>query len=817
MIRRPLTAAAVSYGAGIACQHLMNDSLSCTVIICAGALLLCLFFYYAFSWNIIENITIYGTEKQQSQRMKKAVEICLVFFIFGAVSGHISENRTSQFDDVYGKTVTIAGRISSVEVKKDDRCSLVMTAVQYDDGKTINERVRITVNNIDGAAAAALTGHFGVVSGTVSKPDTASNPGAFDYSMYLRSQKIYSTMYVDSAQFQVSTVKPKGWYRLMNYISVFKYDYEQRLISALDDESAEMLAGILFGDDSLMDDETKESFQKNGIAHLLAASGLHVGFVYGLVNVLMRKPKTVAGNIPVILILVMYAALAGFSPSVVRAVFMIIVYIVGKVKHRRYDFLTCTSFCALVLLIYEPANLFASGFQLSFMAVFTLSIVMKRVEGLTAGMYKAMGDKRAVIAKPVIGTLTGMAALQLGMMPLTVYHFHYVSLGGFFLNIPAIALAGIIVPLGIILMPLAYIGGVAFMFMGNMEEMLVRLLLFMNKLLYGTPLSFRYTASPSTFVFILYYLMLFFICSESGWRLMKILRQRESRRLCAVTLSVAVLVSAAFGFVADADYIMSDLIFVDVGQGDCAHLKAGRNTDILFDSGGSEKKDVGADILSPYLLGNGVSDIDMAVISHMHTDHYAGLLTLKDSVKIKKVMLSAVYESHAENISEETGVPVEDLLFVKAGDVVSAGGVSLEVLAPQPGTAEEYRRLLEDGEDENKLSLIVKASYKGRTVLFTGDMDSEYEQQLTDIYHSSLKSDILKVAHHGSKYSSCEEFLDSVKPSVSVIQVGTNLYGHPTPEALERLKASGSMIFRNDSQGAVMVRLGRKIKIRTMK
>ena len=219
----------------------------------------------------------------------------------------------------------------------------------------------------------------------------------------------------------------------------------------------------------------------------------------------------------------------------------------------------------------------------------------------------------------------------------------------------------------------------------------------------------------------------------------------------------------------------------------------------------------------------------MAVISHLHTDHYGGLLTLKNAVKIKRLALSAVYEPMNEKIYEETGVPPENMLFLKAGDIVDAGGgVTLRVLAPAAGSRSEYEKILEDNEDENKLSLIVKAEYKGRSVLFTGDIDSEYEKKLVDIYGNipeqsgapgagGLHSDILKIAHHGSKYSSSDDFLSAVAPSVSVIQVGRNLYGHPTPEALERIEEQGSLMFRNDIDGAVMVRLGRRMAVRTMK
>lgn len=892
MIRRPLAAAAASFGAGIALQHLASGTLETAVLALTAAFLLCLLFIFTLYCNKIENKIINGnlfskmdecctnefqnaatvpveqddaTGKAEDMRcdpggvrsaVTKLALIIAVFAAFGAVAGYSCEHRVSQFSDAYDSEITLNGRIKSVSIGDEGKCSFVFEALSFSsyagaeaekvgensersDGHGMSvrylkksETLMVYASDIDGRDAAALTGRTASVSGTVSKPDGATNPGAFDYSLYLLSKDIRATLRTDAGQVSASEIAPRGFYRLLNIIAVFKYDYEQRILSQIDDRCAQMLLGILFGDDSFMDDELKTSFQQNGLAHLLAASGLHVGFVYGLFNVLMRKPTTVRGNLPVMAVLVVYAALAGFSASVVRAVFMIIVHIVGRVTHRRYDFLTCIAFCALVLLIWRPANIFSSGFQLSFAAVLTLSIVLKRVEQITRGVSRAAGDGKGTLIRLAVEPFTGMLALQLGMLPLTVKSFHYISLGGLFLNIPAIALAGLIVPIGVMLIPLAYIGGPAFVFLGNMEEMLVKLLLMLNDVLARTTLSYKYAASPPSWAFIMYYIMLFFLCSETGQACVKSVGV-YGRKVVVMPVLAAAAIAAGCGFAADSDYLLSDIVFVDVGQGDCAHLKGGRGVDIMFDSGGSEKKDVGMETLMPYFLGNGVGDIDLAVISHLHTDHYGGLLTLKDAVNIKRLALSAVYESQALEISEQTGVEPENMLFLKAGDIVDAGGgITLRVLAPAAGSREEYVKLLEDNEDENKLSLIVKAEYKGRSVLFTGDIDSEYEQKLVDIYGNNtkpgkepsaasgvgaLRADILKIAHHGSKYSSSADFLTAVAPSVSVIQVGRNLYGHPTPEALSRIEEQGSLTFRNDRNGAVMISLGRRMTVRTMK
>ena len=883
MPRRPLAIAAVSFAAGIAYRHLAADGTSFLILTLACCLVTGMFFYFACTWKNIEQIykngntagaPSSGETSGQSMALqeeaswdwdrafKSFAAIVAVFFVTGALACHIAESRQSQIGDLYGQETELTGRIASVDVKADDKCSLVFQAMEAGpDHRKIYERIQVSVKGISAKEAADLAGRPARITGSPEEAEGASNPGAFDYRLYLRSAGIYSVMYAEACQIKAADCLPGLRFKIIHLASVFKENYEENIRSLIDDEPADLLFGILFGHDSFMDDDLKEAFQKNGTAHLLAASGLHVGFVYGLLHLLLGKPSGLRGNIPVIMALVVYAALAGFSASVVRAVFMITVHIVGRVRHRRYDFFNCTCFCLLALLAVRPENLFNSGFQLSFMAVMTLSLVLKRLEEPVPGICRALGDRRSIMVKPILSGAAGMLSLQLGMTPLSLYHFHYISLGALFLNAPAIALAGIIVPVGMLLIPLTWLGGPAAAFVCSMEEMLVRLLMALNDLTAGTPLSFRYAATPPAWVLMFYYICLFFLCSESGkkWLARRKRLKGPGCRGCggagpaAIFAGMVLVISLTWGFCLTGDYARADLVFVDVGQGDCAHLKAG-SADILFDTGGKESFDSGtsdtgndssgtasgggsaraadpvlgradpddpvaSDILIPYLLGHGISHLDAVVLSHLHQDHCGALIGLAEAVEIKHLILPAVYMSQAEEISRESGIPAENLIFAGAGDVIKVGDAVLEVLTPPAGTAAEYAALLENSSDENDLSMVVRAEYRGKSVIFTGDIDSEYETELVNIYGNAaslLDCDILKAAHHGSRFSSCDSFLQAVSPEIAVIQVGTNYYGHPTEEAMARIRNSGSLLYRNDLQGAVMLSLKGRIRCFTM-
>lgn len=960
MLRRPLTIIVLSFAAGIAAQHIADDFAAACLLLTAG--ILCgLFFYLIFKCKNKDNIeNIYhnkgdlkhiGAERIFHKKLNLVAVIFAVFFLAGCLLGYRSESKISAFSGYFGETVTVKGWVESVKIKDAERYALVVK-----DEKS-GERILVTLKGFEGQAAG-LAGRTAEVTGMAEAPTEAKNPGGFDYSLYLRSEKIYACMYAEAEGFKVVSQKLHGFDYINNKISLIKSWFENRLMERFDERAAGMLCGILFGDDTYIDENDELDFQHNGTAHLLAASGLHVGFVYGILNILMKKPVTLAGNLPIIIMLICYSALAGFSTSSVRAVFMVIVYIAGKAAHRRYDFLSSISFCAFALLVYEPMNLMASGFQLSFMAVSALAVVLKKAVGIQKMREENIeiilddGERRKNIScdkdanikgvgnfaahkcgglqeiiesaergrgglsavrkkarRQAVNIFTVPAALQFGMLPLTVRNFHYISPAGFLLNIPSIAIAGLIVPIGIILMPIAMLSGLcdptflsiftdgsdglaggsnsltvqarfiimisdfsdtAFMFFGRMAEMLTRLLIWINEAGSHGRFSYIYTASPPAALILFYYFVLFFICSESGTRYLRSFRpalrfsektseaDNESQsgninevcreksadidifnsqyrskswvecvfcKIRAVDIRqaamflfpfiAAAIISCAAGFCTNGDYILSDLIFIDVGQGDCAHLKAG-GINIMFDSGGSDTYDVGRNVLIPYFLGNGEGKIDLAVMSHLHQDHYGGLKTITEGVKVDKLLLSAVYKSESRRIEAETGIPEKNMIFAKAGDIVKCGEVTLRVLSPEAESDGKYKDILENTEDENQVCLTVQAEYKGKKVLFTGDIDSDMETELCGIWHEKLESDILKVAHHGSRYSTSGEFLEYTKPEVSVIQVGRNLYGHPAAEVLERLEDYGSKIYRNDVQGAVMIKFDKKIIIKTI-
>jgi competence protein ComEC len=596
-----------------------------------------------------------------------------------------------------------------------------------------------------------------------------------------------------------------------------------------------------------MDDEIYSVFQKNGIAHILSVSGLHVAIIYAFFYALFRKRNTTAVSLVIAAALFSYAVLSEFSPSVMRAVMMILVHIASKRLARRYDILTGTCTAAFIMLIQNPLRLFSIGFQLSFLAVILLSFGLP-----LAGRFTGYRDRRTgkmlssaeldVRIKTGFGVymksnaaaiLIPLLVIQIGMTPIIAWAFNYVSLTGLVLNIPVAALSGIILPAGVIMLLLSILSDFHIPMISEISDMLLQIgakgtetLLDVMSGLAGAADGLKYghfsVVSPHTWQIFIFYGLLFLLLSE-GFRVL------TARRRFRLMIFMIVLVVAAGSLTAVSPYGQrSDaaLTFVDVGQGDCLHIRTPDGKNYLIDGGGRADYNVGEKILLPYLLKNGVSELDGVFVTHLHTDHYQGIKELSGHMNIGAVF---VYDGNrirpAETVSG-SAIAENDLIYLARGDqVLLGGGVALDVLSPPAETLTDYEEFILRNEDENRSSLLMRLDYNGVSALMTGDLGEagELDAVSYDMGRiqgggsavSLLKSDILKVGHHGSRFSTSDEFLSAVAPRYAVIQSGRNTFGHPTAVVLEKLRGNDIMVFRNDLNGAVMfdIRNGKIVEI----
>ncbi|MBE6030749.1 MAG: DNA internalization-related competence protein ComEC/Rec2 [Clostridiales bacterium] len=713
--------------------------------------------------------------------------ICVIALILSFTFTKLDDSHSFYYYKA-GYVNEITGVVLSSEEKEENKFSLeVMTP----EGEKILLSLTGNIENVRGESIEKyydLTGKDVRFRSIVSIPQGRRNPGCFDYNLYLRSRGIEVITELKCSQLEVTGVSENLYHRYLSYVALYKGYFTELLEELSDSKTISFISAMMFGDKASFDDEIYEEFRQNGTAHVLAVSGLHVGAVYEFMSRFIKPDRKKSALLINGAILAFYAALSSFSPSVVRAVIMILIHMSAEAVNRRYDMISAACFCMIVNVIINPYCIYNSGFQLSYLAVFSIAVI------------------GSAIREYLDNSFTAMVSVQIGMFPLTAYTFNYFSLGAFIANIPIIYLTGLLVPFGVVLMVMLPVFDCLNVVTSIQEtvllipEILVKIIILINEVTYADGLFTFDVVSPGISTMILYYGFVFGVCSET----FVIWSSRKMYKRIIFAICIIVIVALFSGITFD-DRVKDDgLVFVDVGQGDCLHIRT-ETGNYLIDGGGSVSYDTGMKTLKPYLLKNGVRYIDIAFVTHLHTDHYDGIVSLCREGMVRKLCLYEGNIINEDSILKETGLKKEDIIYVKAGDIAELGdNVYAEVLSPVRMTRAEYH-ILEREDDENQSSLIIKLHYDDMSVLMTGDIDSEAEKKLISKYGKNLDCTILKAAHHGSKYSTCDEFLEAASPEVIVFQVGENNYGHPDKTLIENCLQKGIMVYRNDLNGAVII------------
>lgn len=618
-------------------------------------------------------------------------------------------------------------------------------ALTVDIGKE-NVLVKLSGLNTDDAEnqikAYDLVGRRVKISGKLSLPQGRRNPGSFDYRLYLKGQGVYTIM--DVSRYRITAYEVK--HPLSHFLALSKAKFYAAVKPYMDDASFSVMAGLLFGDKSYMEDELYDEFRQTGIAHILAVSGLHVGLLYSAVEKILKRKGPVTSIVSVI-ILYCYVSLSGFSVSVIRASVMICLRILAFHLKRRYDMVCAAAVTAIGFLLINPYQLFDSGFQLSFTAAYTMGVALPYIN---IKFLKFANRKRSELLYRFGKFFLPLAVIQLGMLPLTCFHFLQFSPISLLINPIAIALAGIILPSGIVpyIISLLLPRLITVISAGPLFTFL-KALCITDKLAVNLGLSYDVPALPALYV-VLYYMIFFWYFSETR----ALLNRKHKQK------SLALIAAAIIGFwiIIPKGYNMPDVCFADVGQGDCAIISVD-GYHILIDGGGSYYKNIGKDTIKPILLKNGITSIDLAIVSHSDRDHSKGLYELAECFPIKEIY---------------------------------------------------------DDNRENDNCLVCSAQINGCSYLFMGDADISLEKSILSA-NPSLKCDVIKLGHHGSATSTGDEFLSSVSPSLGIISCGlNNSYGHPSSRVIELLNNSGIIYGRTDLMGAVCVSSnGKEIKWHT--
>jgi competence protein ComEC len=638
------------------------------------------------------------------------------------------------------------------------------------------------------------------IKGKLEKPIRQKNFGEFDYELYLAREKIFTYINIWQEK-DIQKIGEDDSNFLVSFSLSARDKIKEITKQTLPPPYNYLLVGMLLGEKSFIPPHLKEVFAEAGIMHILAVSGLHVGIIAMALLVflsILRLPKKLK-LLTLILILLIYASITGFRPSVLRATIMFILLIGGKLINRNRNLNISLFFAAFLILLLNPLILYDAGFLLSFIVTFFIINLSPILQELFSKIV-------VWIKKP----LAVSTAAWIGIFPLSAYFFSKVSIISIVSNIFIIPLTGIAVILGFVTF---FIGLASISLAGivaNINYLVLNLITLIAKSFSSLPFAFIYVAQPSIMVIILYYLTVFFII-EMFYK--KILSQKIKKKAALIIIPVILLIIIIQVFY-PADNLKVN--FINVGAGDCILIEAPNKINILIDGGGTPQGDfdVGSKIVIPYLRRKGINKINLLVLTHPHLDHLEGLLPVIKEFKVDMVLDSGLICDSSEykefiSLIQKKGIPYHQ---AKAGDNFIFNN-NLEIFLLNP----LYDSAFYDQSDFNNASIVVKLFYKNADFLFTGDIEEAAEKKLL-IWQNILQSDILKVGHHGSATSTNLEFLDKVDPSIAVITVGKNHFGHPSQKIIERLEDKNIQIYRTDEDGTIIIRTnGHEYWIRTLK
>ena len=638
------------------------------------------------------------------------------------------------------------------------------------------------------------------IKGKLEKPIGQKNFGEFDYELYLARERIFTYLNV----WQEKDIQKIGEEKL-NFLISFSLSARNKIKKIIEQTLQKpynyLLTGMILGEKSFISPEVKEVFTEAGIMHILAISGLHVGIIatalFIFLNIL-RFPKKLK-LIILILILIIYASITGYQPSVLRATIMFILLIGGKLINRNRNLYLSLFFAAFLILLLNPLILYDAGFLLSFMVTFFLIYLSPILQEQFSKVLVWIKDPLSI-----------SIAAWVGIFPLSAYFFNKVSIISIVTNIFVVPLTGIAIILGFITFFIGLLSIPLAGIIAHINYFVLKMITSIAKLLSLIPFSFIYIAQPAILVIFLYYIMIF-LAIEIFYKKVFPPKMKIKATILILSVVLAVIIVQVFS---PLDNLKVN--FLNVGQGDCILIEAPKKYNILIDGGGTPLStfDVGGKVVIPYLRRKGISEINLLILTHPNLDHLEGLLPVLREFKVGMVLDSGLICDISEYREFISIIKEKNILYhqAKVGDnFVFSKNLEMLLLNPL------YTSNLSNESDFNNASIVIKLFYKNADFLFTGDVEEDAEKRML-IWQNILKSDVLKVAHHGSSSSSSLEFLEKVNPIIAVISVGKNNFGHPSEKIIKRLKDKNIPVYRTDQNGTVIIRTnGQEYWVKTLK
>ncbi len=727
----------------------------------------------------------------------------------------------------------------------------------------VHGKIRVTVR---GRGPEIARGDRVVFRSRLRQVRNFNNPGGFNYQRYMAFKGIWRTAYTRGDRLRV--VQKNAAADISHQLNEAR-----RALATLIDRTGKgpataVLKALIIGDRAAIPLKLRDKFNRAGVGHILAISGLHIGIVATVAFFLFqrllcllrpllwrawtRKGAAIFSLFPVCI----YGLISGMSPSTQRAVIMVCAFLLTFVVERERDALNILALAAFIILIVYPPSLFSISFQLSFMAVLSILYGMSRIQQARSG-----GKRRAAIGfglqvRRKLGAFFLVSVLAIcGTLPLVMVYFNQVSFIGLLANFIIVPLVGFgVVPCGLLVLfvypissQLAFVGVKICIFVLDIAMVVITYLA-------DLPFAALKTFTPSLLEIVCYYVL--------GWALLSRLNRQPSApdgyphlsrqsdadpplapywrgfsrfglnrffsglaasgkwlsaklagRLSAiVSLGTILVLFADAGYWVSQRYWSDDLrvTYLDVGQGNAALLELPGGHTALIDGGGFSDNnafDTGARVIAPFLLQKKIRTVDTLVLSHPNSDHLNGLIYIAEHFNVKTIWTNRETRTTSGYQHFRNVIDRKHLdlpEFKHLSRRQQINGVEFCFLYPPVDFI--ARKASDKWRNANNNSLVLKVSFGNVSFLFPGDIMAAAEKELVELAGPKLACDVLLVPHHGSRFSSSPFFLATVQPEIAVISAGwKNRFRFPHATVLEAYQTKGCRILRTDRNGAIMM------------
>ena len=694
------------------------------------------------------------------------------------------------------------------------------------------------------------------VTATILRNDQYRNPGVSPLSEYLEREGFVATGIVK----RIIRLDDTRVFSPLAWLYAWRERLQREIDSRFSPDTAGVIDAALLGNRYNLSRSTAERFREGGTFHVLVISGLHISFIGAVVLLVVRRlsrRRMLQFVLPAAVVWC-YSLAVGAEASVVRAALMFTFAGFALVVFREATSLNALGGAALALLVHRPKDIFDPSLQLTFLSVLAIVAIawplLLRLSAIGAwhptsespyppncsrGLktfcellfwsekqwqqemarsshrYRLFKAPLAVrleryhiqrCLRYVFGAVVVSVAVQIVLLPQMVVYFHRLSLASLVLNIVVSLLLAVLATVALVALAVAQVSA-------SLAAPLVRLAEVINWLMVHSvdPFAHLNVASirlpeysgPFRWIYVIYYLpLLFLVVRLHRWDSLS--RGNASVRVLSPALAQSLLIGVLIVHPFSAGLAGGELHvdFLDVGQGDAALVTMPDGTTLLVDGGGRpqfrsktgerETRSIGEAVVSEYLWWRGLDRVDYVLATHADADHIDGLNDVVRNFAVNAALVGRKPPNDPEFAKFSASLAHTRLEEIHAGDVIRFGEVEMKVLWPPPGI-----------ESNNDDSVVLKLQFGQRSILLTGDIEKKAEHQLLA---SDLRSDVVKVPHHGSKSSSTDAFITSTNPRFAIISVGQDsMFGHPHAEVVRRWANSGAEVLTTGKSGTITV------------